>query len=487
MIPLRALDPRRWPLAVRVPLIVAALVAGVALATGQAVLSRLARDQERHLSELASAFLDGLATAVQPAAARADIWEAFDALDRARARYGALRPMLAAVLLPDGTVLASADPRSIPTGSRLPAALATQAEAAAAAGMPVLDAEAATAVLARDLAEGAVPLGRIVAMADIGPLLVERRAVVGTLLLANGSLALVFAAAGFLLVRRLLAPADLVRRRLAEAARGGRPVPVDETLGIGPEHAALLAAWNRAAVASAEREAMAARLAKEERHAQVGRLAAAMAHEVNNPLGGLITAVDTLSDHGDDPEVRAEALGLLRRGLGDIRNVVRAGLATWRGAPGDAALAAQDFDDLRLLVRHEVARRGLTLEWRNELPGEVAVDRTLGRQVALNLLLNAAAASPPQGTLRFRACELQGGGAVVEVADAGPGLPAAMESLLGAAEGPPPEGGGLGLWTAVRLARSLGGRIIRIPSDTGTRLVAELPAASARREAAHAI
>lgn len=487
MIPPGALDPRRWPLAIRVPLIVAVLVAGLALATGQAVLSRLARDQERHLSELASAFLDGLATAVQPAAARADVWEAFDALDRARTRYGALRPMLSAVLLPDGTVLASAEPRSVPSGTRLPSVIAAQADTAAAAGRPVLDADAATAVLARDLAEGDVPVGRIVAQADIGPLLAERRAVVRTLVLVNGAFALVFAAAGGLLVRHLLAPADLVRRRLTEAARGGRPVPVDETVGIGPEHAALLAAWNQAAAASAEREAMAARLAKEERHAQVGRLAAAMAHEVNNPLGGLITAVDTLSDHGDDPAVRAEALGLLRRGLGDIRNVVRAGLVTWRGTPGTTALAAQDFEDLRLLVRHEVARRGLTLDWQNDLPDQIAVDRTLARQVALNLLLNAAAASPPQGTLRFRAGKLDGGGAVVEVTDAGPGLPPAVEVLLVACDGPPPEDGGLGLWTAVRLARSLGGRIVRLPSDTGTCLIAELPTVSAPMEAIHAL
>jgi signal transduction histidine kinase len=483
---LRTLDPRRWPLAVRVPLIVAALVVGVALATGQAVLSRLARDQERHLSELASAFLDGLATAVQPAAARADIWEAFDALDRARTRYGALRPILTAVLLPDGTVLASAEPRALPTGARLPAALAAQVDAAARTGAPLLDAEAATAILARDLAEGEVALGRIVAQADIGPLLAERRAVVTTLVVANGGLALAFAAAGFLLVRHLLAPAELVRRRLMQAARGGRPVPVDVTAGLGPEHTALLTAWNRAAAASTEREAMASRLAEEERHAQVGRLAAAMAHEVNNPLGGLITAVDTLADHGEDPAVRSEAIGLLRRGLGDIRRVVRAGLLTWRGALGDARLAPQDFDDLRLLVRHEVTRRGLVLDWRNELPGEVAVDRTLARQVALNLLLNAAAASPPKGALRFCARELQGGGAVVEVSDAGAGLPRDMEAMLCAPDGPPPADGGLGLWTAVRLARSLGGRIHRLPSETGTSLVAELPAARVQREAAHA-
>lgn len=483
---LRALRPQRWPLAVRVPLLVALLVMGVAVATSHAVLSRLARDQEQHLSDLASAFLDGLATAVQPAAARADIWEAFDALDRARARYGALRPVLTAILLSDGRVLASAEPRDLPTGASLPAPLTGQADRAAQLGTPVLDPGSATAVLARDLADGEVRIGRIVAKADIGPLLAERRAVVRTLVAANGVLALGFAAAGFVLVRHLLAPADLVRRRLVEAARGGQAALVDEAAGLGPEHEALLTAWNRAAAAAREREAMAARLATEERHAQVGRLAAAMAHEVNNPLGGLITAVDTLTDHGDDPEVRTEALGLLRRGLGDIRRVVRAGLVSWREAPGDGTLAAQDFEDLRLLVRHEVARRGLTLDWCNELPAENAIDRTLARQVTLNLLLNAAAASPPQGQLRFDARAMPGGGVRVEVSDEGGGLPPDVESMLDAPDAPPPPDGGLGLWTAVRLARSVGGRIARQPTETGTCVIVELPGAPAPKEAAHA-
>lgn len=484
---LRAFKPHLWPLAVRVPMLVAALVVGVAVMIGHVLLSRQEHDQERHLSDLGSAFLDGVATAVQPAAARADIWEAFDALDRSRARFAAMRPILTAVLLPDGSVLASADPRRVPTGARLSDVLAAKANLAIQTGAPVLDEATATAVLARDLIEGDVLLGRIVAEADIAPLLTERREVVTTLVLLNGALTLGLAMAGFLLVRHLLAPADLVRRRLVEAAQGGRPKPVDVTFGLGPEHAALLTAWNSAAAAATEREALAAQLANEERHAQVGRLAAAMAHEVNNPLGGLITAVDTLDDHGDDAEVRAEALGLLRRGLGDIRRVVRAGLVSWRGVPGEAKLTAQDFDDLRLLVRHEVARRGLVLDWRNELPTELGVDRTLARQVALNLLLNAAAASPPRAILGFQARAMPDGGAVIEVTDAGPGLPQDVEALLSGSDGPPPADGGLGLWTAVRLAKSIGGRIVRLPTETGTCLVVELPAAPALKEAAHAV
>ena len=48
-----------------------------------------------------------------------------------------------------------------------------------------------------------------------------------------------------------------------------------------------------------------------------------MAHEINNPLGGLFNAVDTLKQHGDRPDVRRRTLDLIERGLKGIRDVVR--------------------------------------------------------------------------------------------------------------------------------------------------------------------
>jgi signal transduction histidine kinase len=361
-----------------VPLLVAALMVAVAAVIGQGVLHRLARDQERHLAELSAAYLDGLATALQPAAVRRDVWEAFDALDRARGRYAALRPGHALLALPDGTVLAASEPRRFPVGNALPAPLAARAAEAAHRGAPVLDESRARATLGRDLLEGDIKVGRIVAEVDIAPLLAERAEVRNTLLMANGVLTLVFAALGFWLVRRLLRPLEMLR---AQAAAGGetgriRPLPARAIAGVGPEFAALFRAWNRTAAAVDEREAMATRLAEEERYAQLGKLASGMAHEVNNPLAGLLTAVDTLATHGDDPRVRETSVGFLRRGLDDIRNVVRASLVTYKGRPGDGPLRRGDLDDLRLLVRHEVDRRGLRLAWDNALPEESGADRT---------------------------------------------------------------------------------------------------------------
>ena len=84
---MRALAPRRWPLALRVPLLITLLMIGIAAAISKLVLVRLEATQAAHVEELSGAYLDGLSTALLPAMIRRDPWEAFDALDRSRARY----------------------------------------------------------------------------------------------------------------------------------------------------------------------------------------------------------------------------------------------------------------------------------------------------------------------------------------------------------------------------------------------------------------
>ena len=106
-----------WPLTLKVPLLVAALMLAVAVIISQIVLSRLVKDQETNLTLLANAYLDGLSAAVQPAVIRGDVWETFDAFDRARRQYSGVEARYAIVELPDGSVLAASDPSSFPIHS----------------------------------------------------------------------------------------------------------------------------------------------------------------------------------------------------------------------------------------------------------------------------------------------------------------------------------------------------------------------------------
>ena len=108
---------RSWPLAWKVPLLVAVLMVGIAALISQVVLTRLRSDQETNLRLLTSAYLDGVSAAVLPTALRGDTWEAFDALDRARSRYSGVDVRYAIVVLPSGKVLAASDPVRFPVQS----------------------------------------------------------------------------------------------------------------------------------------------------------------------------------------------------------------------------------------------------------------------------------------------------------------------------------------------------------------------------------
>ena len=166
------------------------------------------------------------------------------------------------------------------------------------------------------------------------------------------------------------------------------PIP-DGFLDKAPlEFRRLFEAFNRMAEAVREREALSRQLVEEERLASLGRLASGMAHEINNPLGGLFNAIDTLKAHGERGDVRRRTIDLIERGLKGIRDVVRTTLVTYRADRDVHSLKRADVDDLRLLVEPEARRKRLTLRWVNEGYDELA-HAALGRPAG-------AAQSAPQ-------------------------------------------------------------------------------------------
>jgi len=82
----------------------------------------------------------------------------------------------------------------------------------------------------------------------------------------------------------------------------------------------------------------------------------------------------------------------LKRGLAGIRNVARAALVTYKGGSETNLLTRSDLDDLSLPVQHETGIRRLHLDW-HRISEPLAIDSAGVRQITLNLLLNACAAS----------------------------------------------------------------------------------------------
>jgi signal transduction histidine kinase len=249
-------------------------------------------------------------------------------------------------------------------------------------------------------------------------------------------------------VDRLLAAGDA----LGQDAAGELPVlaPPGEAPGRGLSGAAV--AFERlAATLAAERARLAEKVAeleranealrrageqvaRSERLATVGRLGSGIAHEVGNPLGAITGYVELTRDRlrhiGGRPDARLEADDFLQRIAAEaarIDRLVRDLLDLAR--PADPVLGAVELaapvDAALRLARVQGRFRGVEVDLAlpPDLPRVIADERRLG-QVFLNLLLNAGDALGGHGHVRI-AARLAGGGVEVEVADDGPGIPAA--------------------------------------------------------------
>jgi signal transduction histidine kinase len=453
------LKPWSWPFAVQVPAVVALFMVAVSAVVTDGVLKRLSQSQELHLEQLTNAYLDGISTSVLPHVLRQDVWEVFDILDRASGLYKGLDIDWTLVLNDRGQVLASSLPEQFPSQNRVPSAVTERFVNSAEL---VFDIESKRAFVQRALVDQGQTIGTIIAQVGIGSLLYERQHVLLALLATNAAITFVLAALGYVTVRRMVRPVRILSRHIEESVRGEvKPIPHPETGRPDTEMGRLLRQYNALVGALNEREALASKLAEEERLASLGRLAAGMAHEINNPLGGMLNALDALKRHGDNTQVRATSLRLIDQGLTGIRELVRSTLATYRADRTIRELTAADLDDLRLLLKPEAKQRQLRLEWSIEIDTPISVPVLVVRDAALNLLINACHVSRQHGVVGFKA-SVEHDALVMEIADSGSGLPDHVREYIervGVGSVPFDRHSGLGLWIVKRLCEEVSGSL----------------------------
>jgi PAS domain S-box-containing protein len=227
-------------------------------------------------------------------------------------------------------------------------------------------------------------------------------------------------------------------------------------------------------------------LRKNEKLAVIGRMAASIAHEINNPLEAVTNLLYLLKDHTLDAE-GAQYLEEAQREVSRIATIAARTLSFHRNAVQPVRVQAArildetlDFNRPRLVLgRIEVSRRyraGPTILC---FEGEL-------RQVFMNLVGNAADAMPGGGRLSVRvrpATDPKTGAAMVRItlADTGVGMDrVTLERLFepfyttkGSA------GTGLGLWISDEIIRKHKGhtqvRSCQAPARTGTVFVVHLP------------
>jgi len=468
-------NPSNWPIVGKVPLVVALLMSIVSAIVSNQVLTRMAQAQGEQLKQLASAYLDGLSSALTPAVLRQDVWEIFDQLDRSQSQYASLKVKWSLVAGQNDQVLAASDPIRFPIGSVVPTVTAQ----AAAPDQLSIDENNEVVRFSRELLFQERSIGLLVAEADVTELLAERQRVFWTLVWTNLLLTLGLAATGYFLVRRMIKPLRLLTDQfVAGQELGLKPLAETDVDGQTHEFRQLFNGYNKLVRAVAEREELSVKLAEEEKVASLGRLASGMAHEINNPLGGMFNALDAMRRHGDKPTVRETSIRLLDGGLSGIRDLVRSTLATYRSDQQLRTLTATDLDDLRLLVKPEAKRKKLHLKWEVETFENLNVPVSATRDAALNLLLNACAASEEGGLVGFHAHADQGE-LKLEISDTGPGLADHVREYIqrdGAGAVPLDRRSGLGLWIVKRLCDEMQASLsVGSTGPSGTTLKIAIP------------
>jgi signal transduction histidine kinase len=461
---------RDLPVTLRVPLVTASLMILLGLVASQGVLAALGRVQDARLSETARLHVEGLSVALGPSVLRQDVWEVYDILDRARAGFDGQRLLLSIVADERGRILAATDPSRAPLGEPV----AAFEEGAVAPDLLRMTGEHVLRMVAPLVYQGR-EIGRVVTDLDVTDLLAERRNVTLWLLAGNAAATALLTLGGWLAVARILRPVGVLVRAMDDSRGDPRPIAEGDIPQGDPGLSRLIKTYNRMTEAVEQRSEAERRLAERERFVSLGRLSSSLAHEINNPLGGLLNAADTLQTYADRPDVVRQSAALMQRGLGHLRDVTRAILDQNRLDRAGQPLRREDFDDLHLLFEPEAASRQQSLAWMVD-----ASALTLGRlpaapvrQILLNLLLNAGGAAGRSGNIGLDVGNGQDCLSIV-ISDDGPGLGEAdLARLL--ASGPLPPGGGVGLRLVRDLVAALGGTIRHDRQDGRTLIRVDLP------------
>jgi len=220
------------------------------------------------------------------------------------------------------------------------------------------------------------------------------------------------------------------------------------------------------------RKAAEERALSAERLAAVGKMTAAVAHEINNPLAGMLTATQTLHLHGSTEAIRLRTIDLLDRGLQQIRTTVAALLPQARIE--DRPLEPGDLEDIVALLRGTADKQRAEIRVQVDVESALRVPSAPLRQVMLNLLLNALKAAGEGGVVAAR---LQADESRVRLCinNSGPVLSEdRFKRTLAAESGNDPRG--FGLWVCQELANHLRGRFeLDTTENTQTCLLFEVP------------
>lgn len=215
-----------------------------------------------------------------------------------------------------------------------------------------------------------------------------------------------------------------------------------------------------------------------EKMASLGILTAGIAHEVNNPLGGMLNCVKTMRDNPEQTDLHQRYLPLLDKGLRQIENTMRQLLNFGRTEP----LTLRKVD-LNALIKEcmellQYKLKNITLNLNVTVSKHYMLDAEAFKQIIINIGLNALQAMPHGGVLTVN-CKQDNSSITISFEDTGTGI---AENNLSHIFDPffttkdVGEGTGLGLAVTYSLVKKMGGDIdVQSVENTGTTFTIRIP------------
>jgi two-component system nitrogen regulation sensor histidine kinase GlnL len=231
-----------------------------------------------------------------------------------------------------------------------------------------------------------------------------------------------------------------------------------------------------------EKAFMEERLRRMERYVGLGSLAAGLQHEIKNPLNALSLHIQLLCESLPQEFRTAdinETLDILNTEVKRISEVLDgfrnyASIDEIRHAPVDVANL---IEKLIRLLRPDAENKKVSIEFQCEesITTQIIADGAKLEQVLLNLALNAVAAMPNGGTLRFHlACDSEM--LEIQVSDTGNGIPVEIRNqIFNPYFTTRKDGIGMGLAICEKIVRQHDGRIEFETDANGTTFTIQLP------------
>lgn len=231
-----------------------------------------------------------------------------------------------------------------------------------------------------------------------------------------------------------------------------------------------------------------AQLFRSEKLASLGKLAAGVAHEINNPLTGILTNSSLLLDDLPLNDPRREDVDVIVKETIRCREIVKRLLDFARQTKPQKQLVSinEIIENIILLVRNQTSFRNIQVQknLQENLP-EIMADRDQIQQVFINIIINASEAMSKGGLLSISTVILPTNNSmIITFKDNGPGIPESIrEKIFDPFFTTKEQGTGLGLSISYGIIEQHGGDInVESSLDLGTTFTIQLPINSIESE-----